>query len=110
MSHFLQQNIKGECSAETKETLLLTISAILGEIIDENRQGESKSGTTQFNKDKTRSIFDSKKIPKISISDYITRILKYSSIENNTLITALIYIDRLCDYNKLVLTVNNIHR
>ena len=46
-------------------------------------------------KEQENSIFNSKKIPEISLINYLERIRKYSEIENNNLIISLIYIDRL---------------
>ena len=57
-----------------------------------------------------KNIFTSKKPPSISIQSYFERIIKYSKIEESTLIVTLIYIDRLCDFSQLVLTEFNIHR
>jgi hypothetical protein len=55
-------------------------------------------------------IFSAKKIPDISIEDYLIRIQKYTNMERNTLITSLIFIDRLCKISNLTLTYYNIHR
>ena len=54
--------------------------------------------------------FYAKKIPSIPVISYIERILKYSKMEEATLIVMLIYIDRLCENNNFLLTENNIHR
>ena len=61
-------------------------------------------------KEQENSIFNSKKIPEISLINYLERIRKYSEIENNTLIISLIYIDRLLQKSDLILTPFNIHR
>ena len=55
-------------------------------------------------------IFSAKKAPNISIEDYLIRIQKYTNLERNTLITSLIFIDRLCKISNLTLTYYNIHR
>ena len=38
------------------------------------------------------------------------RLAKYSKIENNTLLLILIYIDKVCDINKIRLNYFNIHK
>lgn len=54
--------------------------------------------------------FLAKKIPSISIRDFFERIVKYTHIENSTLVLILIYIDRLCDMQKFRLNYYNIHK
>jgi len=55
------------------------------------------------------SVFHNDEIPKISIYDYITRIINYTNCEENTLILSLIYLDKLIMKN-LKLSIYNIHR
>ena len=55
-------------------------------------------------KKQEKSIFNAKKIPKISLKEYLERIKFYTEIENNTLIISLIYIDRLLQNTNLILT------
>ena len=45
--------------------------------------------------------FVSKKIPTISIKDYIERLLKYSKTFNEIIIIVLIYLDTICAKHKL---------
>ena len=54
--------------------------------------------------------FVSKKIPSITINDYIERLLKYSKVSEDIFILALIYIDRICRNHKINLNYNNIHK
>ena len=61
-------------------------------------------------KKQEKSIFNAKKIPKISLKEYLERIKFYTEIENNTLIISLIYIDRLFQESNLILTAFNVHR
>lgn len=61
-------------------------------------------------KSQKKNKFTSKTLPKISLSDYLNRIWKYSKIDESTLILSLIYIDRLCAKTKLALTDFNVHR
>lgn len=51
-----------------------------------------------------------KKIPSISIKHFFERIVKYTKLENSTLVLILIYIDRLCDIQKFRLNYYNIHK
>ena len=55
-----------------------------------------------------KDIFTGKRLPNISMSDYLIRIITYSEIEENTLISSLIYLDRF-DQKKQI-TKFNIHR
>ena len=54
--------------------------------------------------------FISKKIPQISINDYIERLLKYSKVSEEIFILVLIYIDRLNKIYNINLNYNNIHK
>ena len=52
----------------------------------------------------------SKKIPVLSLSKYLIRIIKYTEIENNTLIVAYLYIIKLIEKENFVLGINNVYR
>lgn len=54
--------------------------------------------------------FSKKIVPSITVSDYLERIKKYTKIEKGTLILAMIYIDRICNLNRIILSPYNIHR
>jgi hypothetical protein len=54
--------------------------------------------------------FKAKAKPSVGVRDYIDRILRYTKIEESTLIISLIYIDRLCEYYNYFITDRNIHR
>ena len=54
--------------------------------------------------------FISKKIPSISIKDYIERIIKYSQAFKEIVIIILIYLDTICGKHKINLNYNNIHK
>ena len=65
------------------------------------------------NKEETLKIikpFISKKIPSISINDYIERLFKYSKVSEEIFICVLIYIDKVCGNRKINLNYNNIHK
>lgn len=79
---------------------------ILKEIVSENA---SQKSSKEAEKQK-KLTFHSKNPASVSLNDYVERILKYTHIEESTLIIALIYIDRLCEKQNLILTDSNIHR
>ena len=59
---------------------------------------------------KKKSIFNSKKPPPIALDDYLDRIIKYTKLEESTLLIALLYIDRFCELSDLKLSEFNVHR
>ena len=87
--------------------LSIKISSILMEIIYQNTL---KNDYNLKLKNQKKSIFTSKFPPKISLSDFIRRIIKYSKISKSILVCALIYIDRICKYKQYILTYYNTHR
>ena len=54
--------------------------------------------------------FISKKIPKISIKDFIDRLLKYSKTFHEIAVIIFIYIDKICNKLKINLNYYNIHK
>jgi hypothetical protein len=54
------------------------------------------------------SIFDNESIPKISIKEYLIRIMKYCKINKSTIVIALVYIDRLP--SDFFISMYNIHK
>ena len=56
------------------------------------------------------NIFLLKKIPSISIFDFLERIVKYTKMQDSTLMLILIYIDRFCEMNYINLNFFNIHK
>ena len=103
--------------------LINSIGKILCEILEENpmdgkikKNGNSLKNLNMplhseelLNEDYNQ-IFFSKKPPKITIIGYLERIVRYSKTDESTLIIMLIYIDRLCDFNNIILNKYNIHR
>jgi hypothetical protein len=67
--------------------ILNSISNILNELTIKN----SKKQGNKIEND----IFETSENPNISLLDYLTRIVEYSNCEENTLISALIYVDRI---------------
>ena len=88
------------------EQISLSISAILEELLIQN------SKLSYYKKkiyEQSKMVFSSHKKPKISILDYINRIIKYTYVEKSSLIVSLIYLDRICQ-NDILITDYNIHR
>jgi len=94
---------------ETKceKKIIKTISNIISEIVEENKSLDFSQETLEFQK---KLSFFSKIPASVTIFKYIERIIKYTHIEESTFILALIYIDKICEYNDIVLTDGNIHR
>ena len=87
-------------------TTIKTINQILKEIIRENNKIRKDN-----NYEKVINIsFYSRKVPSIPIINYLDRLIKYSKIEDSTVILMLCYIDLLCEINGFLLLENNIHR
>lgn len=55
------------------------------------------------------SIDSSSSLPSISLNDYLKRIITSTDIKESTVISSLIYIDRLCSKGKIKLSEYNIH-
>ena len=51
-----------------------------------------------------------KKIPSISIKDFLFRLTKYSKISESTLVIILIYMDRMCHKYNFKITYYNIYK
>ena len=77
------------------------IALVLTEILKE----------TNKSTDSFTSAFHSKRVPSISVKDYLTRIAKCAKCSPECLILALIYLDRLTERNKrFIIKSLNIHR
>ena len=92
---------------EKFDNIINNMTAILNQLISQNKNSLNYKKIIRNQKE---SVFSAKDPPQISILDYLNRIKYYSQIENNTLICSLIYIDKLCTLNEIVLTELNIHR
>ena len=103
-----EKNDENEESNEIKNIdLIKSISQILESILNNNKRLENYK---EIIKKQKKIPFSSRIIPKISIEDYLIRIQSYANMEKNSLITGLIYIDRLCQEANITLTYYNIHR
>ena len=87
--------------------LIKAIALTLSQIVKKNK---SKPNYKKEIKEHHNEIIYSNSIPLITIKDYLLRIQKYTRIEDNTLIIALIYIDRICKNKNVILTDYNTHR
>ena len=94
-------------NSSENSNLIETISFSLLEIITKNKE---KKNYKEKIKSQKKSLFTSKKIPNISIGDYLARIKKFTNINDSTLIICLIYLDRYLKMNKIILTEFNVHR
>ena len=83
-----------------------SISIILLNLISENR---AKHNYKELLKKQKNNVFNSLKVPKLSLGDFLYRIMYYSKVNDETLISSLILIDRYCKKNKIILTIYNIH-
>jgi hypothetical protein len=90
---------------EFPEHVKSTVVTIMEEILREN--SSVKSEVINYQKQLT---FYSKKKANINIADYMERLIRYTRCEEASLITSLIYIDRICEETPLVLTESNIFR
>lgn len=94
-----------ETIPQKDNSLQLSISLAIEQLLSENRK--QKFYTSKI-REQSKMIFSSNSIPKISILEYLNRIVNYTKIENSTLITAIIYLD-LVGQNEIYLTDYNIH-
>jgi hypothetical protein len=84
-----------------------TVSHILTELVQDNKYQKVAKTVKEAQK---KLPFYSKCAASVSLSEYLDRILRYTHIEESTLIIALIYIDRVCESHDLFLCEANIHR
>jgi hypothetical protein len=89
-----------------KYRLIQSISFTLENIISHNLTLTNNLHTNST----TTSPFSSTIIPGITLYEYLLRICAFTQIENETLITAFIYIDRVCSVGNEMLNEYNVHR
>ena len=88
--------------------IITTISDLLNNMCNENNSPEVNNKNIELNK--RIKFFMLKKIPSISIKEFLFRLTKYSKICESTLVIILIYIDRLCHKYKFKITFFNIYK
>ena len=54
--------------------------------------------------------FFSKKIPKLTLEKFLYRVIKYTEIENMTILLAFIYINKLIQKENFIIGINNVYR
>lgn len=90
------------------------VKEILCEIAEDNKETRNSEVKVESKAKKGKSAqndpFSSKYPTSIPIRDYIDRILKYTHIEESTMVIALIYLDKICATNRILIEENNIHR
>jgi hypothetical protein len=86
------------------EDIINYISTNLLSIIQNNKRMKKKPS-----KDINEPLY-SKLIPALSLEKYLIRIIKYTEVENNTLIVAYLYIIKLIKKENFILSINNIYR
>ena len=86
------------------EDIINYISTYLLSIIQNNKRMKKKPS-----KDINEPLY-SKLIPALSLEKYLIRIIKYTEVENNTLIVAYLYIIKLIKKENFILSINNIYR
>ena len=84
------------------------ISNILSEIMEEEEKLNNNHKFTTINR--SVDIFAGKRDPSISIHEYYERLIKYTKLENFTLIISLIYLDRIFEMDNVVIKIINAHR
>lgn len=90
------------CSDNTSKAVLIkSISTILTEIIKDNKDKNIVNSSSPFY---------TSKIPKVSLTSYLERIVKYTNLESSTMIISLHYIDMYCRKANDSLCINNIHK
>ena len=93
--------------SKINESLLNKINQIFKIVLEENEKLKNYPDKLSSRRGVA---FNSNYIPSISIKKYLYRIAYYTEIEENTIIMALIYIDRISEISKIMLTPYNIHR
>ena len=93
---FFEDKKKGE----KLNKLELNISTILTEISGQN-------SNIKYNPDDP---FSTKSPSNVTLQYFFGRIKKYAQIEKSTLISILIYADRMCTTSGIILNPHNIHR
>ena len=98
----------GRNSYKQNDTILIeNITYILKSLIEENKNLYNYK--EEISKQKNL-IFFSKDIPSIPIKDYLYRIQLFTEAEDNTIILALIYLDKICEKASIILSEYNIHK
>ena len=110
MSSFDSELSTAEYSTDTilpSPSLLSSISHTLTVLINHNINQDNYSKVLLL---QSHSPFSAPQVPPISIDAYLERIFSYSKCEESSLVSSLIYIDRISSDGNVLLTPYNIHR
>lgn len=88
---------------DSHQKFISIISDLLSNICEEGKPNFDKHNTLL-------KVFASKEIPPYSIKEYLERLIKYTNVNESTIIMILIYIDRFCHLNNLNLNYYIIHK
>ena len=102
-TQFKLDYVEENCIRNAEHGIIEKVSELLQDICDEN-----KNDTNIFYK--PLECFYSRRIPLVSIQEYIEYIYKYTKINSSTIILMLIYIDRICNMNKFKISYYNIQK
>jgi len=94
--------------SKTRENFFINLPHFFKEISLIFDETTSKNEENQISE--LSSLFCGQKQAQITMEEYIYRLSSFLKFELSTLISALIYIDRLCELKDLVINRQNIHR
>lgn len=106
-SYLRKQDNLNQQLRRVNHVLNSNISISLLNLISQNKL---KKNYKEILKKQKNLIFNAKELPKISLGDFIYRITYYLKMDDASLISALIILDRFCKKQKIILTEFNIHR
>ena len=78
LSEIMTSTLKNE---ENYKQLMNILSKIIGDTVEKSVKYEQKLLKLEGNKNESKISFNSKEIPKITITNYIKRLIKYTKIE-----------------------------
>ena len=107
LSEIMTSTLKNE---ENYKQLMNILSKIIGDTVEKSVKYEQKLLKLEGNKNESKISFNSKEIPKITITNYIKRLIKYTKIEPSTLILGIIYFDRICSQGNIILSFFNVYK
>ena len=85
-----------------EDTIISNMASIFFNLVDYNTRHK-------YHADKKDTLL-SKRIPKLSIEDFLIRVVTYSKIELSTLLSMYIYAMRLITRNEFVLRYSNVYK
>ena len=110
MSHIISKKISNTSKYDKNYKSLRNILInIIGDTIENLIKYKQKINKLEDNYQNKIS-FNLKEIPNITITNYLKRLIKYSNPELSTLILGVIYFDRICNNENIILNIFNIHK